>query len=232
MKTLENVKVYRKKLCQYGKHAVDLLRKRNIQFEDHLFANTNEEQAFKINHQVQTTPQIFIDGERIGGYTDLAQKLQVAPKTTPNKSTSYWPVITVFSVCMLMAIATQTELRGFMGFSLCVLACLKIMDLPAFIKGFVQYDLLAKKQPVYAKVYPLAELLVGLSLLAKQLPIVFGTIALVVGFIGAISIVKSVYIDKLNLNCACVGGNSKVPLGFVSLTENLAMIFMGAIMLL
>ncbi|EWH09647.1 glutaredoxin [Catenovulum agarivorans DS-2] len=229
---LDNVKVYRKKLCPYGQHAVDLLRKKGIAFEDHLFADTNEEQAFKINHQVQTTPQIFIDGERIGGYSDLANKLQVAPQNAKKSSSSYWPVITVFAVCLLMAIATQTELRGFMGFSLCVLACLKIMDLTAFIKGFVQYDLLAKKLPVYAKVYPLVELLVGLSLLAKQLPIVFGAMALVVGFIGAVSIIKSVYIDKLNLNCACVGGNSKVPLGFLSLTENLAMIFMGTIMLL
>lgn len=232
MMTLGNVKVYRKKLCPYGQHAVDLLRKQNIQFEDHLFANTNEEQAFKINHQVQTTPQIFIDGERVGGYSDLAQRLHVVPKTTSNKSTSYWPIASVFAVCLLMAIATQTELRGFMGFSLCMLACLKIMDLPAFIKGFAQYDLLAKKVPVYAKIYPLAELLVGLSLLAKQLPIVFGTIALVVGFIGAISVMKSVYLDKLKLHCACLGGNSKVPLGFVSLAENIAMIFMGTIMLL
>jgi hypothetical protein len=36
-----------------------------------------------------------------------------------------------------------------------------------------------------------------------------------------------VYIDKRELKCACVGGNSNVPLGFVSLTENLVMIGMG-----
>lgn len=29
------------------------------------------------------------------------------------------------------------------------------------------------------------------------------------------------------LKCACVGGDSSVPLGFISLTENLMMIFMG-----
>ena len=29
------------------------------------------------------------------------------------------------------------------------------------------------------------------------------------------------------MKCACVGGNSNVPLGFVSLTENLVMIVMG-----
>ncbi|BBI65512.1 hypothetical protein HSBAA_PA_1150 (plasmid) [Vreelandella sulfidaeris] len=44
---------------------------------------------------------------------------------------------------------------------------------------------------------------------------------------GAVSVFKAVYIDKRELKCACVGGNSNVPLGFVSLTENLVMIAMG-----
>ncbi|UJP02445.1 MAG: hypothetical protein LZF85_11845 [Nitrosomonas sp.] len=52
-------------------------------------------------------------------------------------------------------------------------------------------------------------------------------IALFIGTVGAISVFKAVYIDKRELKCACVGGNSKVPLGFVSLTENLMMITMG-----
>jgi hypothetical protein len=38
---------------------------------------------------------------------------------------------------------------------------------------------------------------------------------------------KAVYLDKRELKCACVGGSSNVPLGFVSLTENLMMIAMA-----
>jgi hypothetical protein len=49
--------------------------------------------------------------------------------------------------------------------------------------------------------------------------------------IGAISVFKAVYIDKRELKCACVGGDSKVPLGFVSLTENLMMVGMAIWML-
>lgn len=41
------------------------------------------------------------------------------------------------------------------------------------------------------------------------------------------SVFKAVYIDKRELKCACVGGSSRVPLGFVSLTENLAMVGMA-----
>ncbi|MFG6098830.1 hypothetical protein SPB21_26525 [Leptothoe sp. ISB3NOV94-8A] len=52
--------------------------------------------------------------------------------------------------------------------------------------------------------------------------------SLAVGLNGVASVVKAVYIDKLALNCACVGGNSKAPLGIVSFAENAIMTFMGA----
>ena len=42
-----------------------------------------------------------------------------------------------------------------------------------------------------------------------------------------VSVFKAVYIDKRELKCACVGGDSNVPLGFISLTENLMMVAMA-----
>jgi hypothetical protein len=56
-------------------------------------------------------------------------------------------------------------------------------------------------------------------------------VALFIGTTGAVSVIKAVYVDKRDIKCACVGGSSKVPLGFVSLTENLMMIAMGIWML-
>ena len=44
-----------------------------------------------------------------------------------------------------------------------------------------------------------------------------------IGAVGAASVIKAVYIDKRSIKCACVGGAANVPLGFVSLTENLMM---------
>ena len=49
------------------------------------------------------------------------------------------------------------------------------------------------------------------------------------GGIGAVSMFKAVYVDKRELKCACVGGSSNVPLGFVSLTENLMIVAIGAV---
>lgn len=42
---------------------------------------------------------------------------------------------------------------------------------------------------------------------------------------------KAVYVDKREIKCACVGGDSNVPLGFVSLTENVMMVAMALLML-
>ena len=52
-------------------------------------------------------------------------------------------------------------------------------------------------------------------------------VALFIGGIGAVSVFKAVYIDRRELKCACVGGDSNVPLGPISLTENLMMVAMA-----
>ena len=38
---------------------------------------------------------------------------------------------------------------------------------------------------------------------------------------------KAVYINRRELKCACVGGDRNVPLGFMSLTENLMVVAMA-----
>ena len=79
----------------------------------------------------------------------------------------------------------------------------------------------------YGYVYPFAEALAGVLMVAGVLVWVSAPVALFIGTIGAASVFKAVYIDRRELKCACVGGGSNVPLGFVSLTENLMMMFMG-----
>ncbi len=59
------------------------------------------------------------------------------------------------------------------------------------------------------------------------LPFISIPVALFIGTVGAVSVFKAVYIDKRELKCACVGGDSNVPLGFISLTENLMMMGMA-----
>lgn len=111
---------------------------------------------------------------------------------------------------------------------MCVLAILKLQDVQRFSTMFLSYDLLARRWVPYAYLYPFGEALAGVLMTADALPWLSIPVALVIGGIGAVSVFKAVYLDKRELKCACVGGSSNVPLGFVSLIENL---FMGGMAL-
>lgn len=219
--------VFRKKDCPWGKKAVDLLKEKSINFHDHIFESAADEEAFKAKWKVNTTPQIFLEDERIGGYSELADYYDIEAEDTSDE-TSYVPVIAVFGTALLMAVLTDNIMYSFMGYALCILACLKLMDLNSFVAGFEKYDLITKQLPVYGKLYPFAELIAGLGFLAPQYLYITGWLSLFVGIAGGISIFKAVYIDKTDLNCACVGGRSNVPLGAVSFSENAMMAIMGA----
>ena len=79
----------------------------------------------------------------------------------------------------------------------------------------------------YAYVYAFIEAIGGILMISGLFIWVVAPIVLLATTLGAISIIKAVYIDKRDLNCACVGGGSDVPLGFISLTENLMMVGMA-----
>ncbi|MEC7689544.1 MAG: MauE/DoxX family redox-associated membrane protein, partial [Pseudomonadota bacterium] len=101
-----------------------------------------------------------------------------------------------------------------------------------FTNSFITYDLLAMKYLRYAYLYPFLEAFAGIGMIA-MLPVwLIAPISLFIGTVGAVSVYKAVYVDKRELKCACVGGDSNVPLGFVSLSENLFMIFGALLMIL
>ena len=53
---------------------------------------------------VETTPQTFIDGERIGGFDDLRVHFGLDKPQEEQSDTSYQPVIAIFGVAFLMAL--------------------------------------------------------------------------------------------------------------------------------
>jgi glutaredoxin len=226
-------------VCPYGLKALDLLRRKGFRVEDHHLTTRAETDAFKGRLGVKTTPQVFIAGERVGGYDDLRRRLGL--HVAAPDATSYRPVAALFAMTALLAMATSHAAFGlpftaravqwFGGFSMVVLALLKLQDVERFSTMFLNYDLLARRWPRYGYVYPFAEGLAGLLMVSGALPWLSIAIALCIGTIGAVSVFKAVYVDRRELKCACVGGASNVPLGFVSLTENLGMVAMAAWML-
>jgi len=235
----KSAKLYRmvmdKHICPYGLKAKWLLEHEGYAVEDHWLKTREETDAFKAKHGVKITPQTFVKGERIGGYDDTRQFLgkEVADKD----AVTYSPVIAIFAMCALMALAlswaafrellTLRAAEWFVALSMCVLAIQKLRDLDSFATMFLGYDLLARKWVPYAWLYPFGEALAGILMLAGALDWISVPVALTIGSIGAVSVFYAVYIQKRELKCACVGGSSNVPLGFVSLTENVFMVAMG-----
>ena len=226
-------------VCPWGLKARDLLRRSGYAVEDHHLRTPAETEAFKTEHGVRTTPQVFIGGERVGGYEDLRRFL--GKRVIDPKATSYRPVAVLFALTALTALALSFAFSGefftiraaewFISISMVVLALLKLQNVESFSAMFLNYDLLARRWVPYGYVYPYAEAVAGVLMTAGALTWLSVPLALFIGTIGAVSVFKAVYIDKRELKCACVGGSSNVPLGFVSLTENLMMIAMGVWMI-
>lgn len=221
--------------CPFGLKSKDLLEREGYAVDDHFLETREETDAFMEKHGVETTPQTWIDGERVGGYDDLREYFDKPVKD--EDETSYQPVIAIFSVAALMALGlswfsfetifTLRAVEWFISISMCFLAVQKLQDVESFSTMFLNYDLLAKRWVRYGYIYPFGEALAGILMVAGALIWLAAPVAIVIGAIGAVSVIKAVYVDKRELKCACVGGSSNVPLGFVSLTENLMMLAMG-----
>ncbi|WP_019674460.1 MauE/DoxX family redox-associated membrane protein [Arsukibacterium perlucidum] len=227
-------------ICPFGLKSKALLEQQGYQVTDHQLSNKQQTAKFKQQHQVDTTPQTFINEQRIGGYDQL---LDYFNKTQPADkfAAAYRPVIAIFAIALLLALAINwaagiallsiATVEKFVACSMVLLALQKLQDVEAFSNQFLGYDLLAQRWVRYAYFYPFAEAFAGIGMLAGLAAYFVAPVALFIGMVGAISVMKAVYIDKRELKCACVGGNSEVPLGFVSLTENLFMIAAGCWML-
>ena len=242
----KTAKLYRmvmdKHVCPYGIKSKWLLEREGYAVEDHHLTTREQTDAFKAEHGVATTPQSFIGGERIGGYTDLRKHFGYDKNS--DSDTSYRPVIAVFAVGAALAVALSLFVYGnaftvrvaewFVAFSMAMLAMLKLQDVEKFSNMFVGYDLLGRKfvPYSYAYPYPYLEATAAILMAGRLLPWLSIPIALTIGTVGAVSVFYAVYIQKRSIKCACVGGSASVPLGFVSLSENLAMIGMGIWMLL
>jgi glutaredoxin 3 len=64
--------------CPFGVRAKELLEDAGYETDDRVLSTREEVDAFKEEHDVDTTPQVFIDGERIGGSEALERYLEDA----------------------------------------------------------------------------------------------------------------------------------------------------------
>lgn len=122
-------------------------------------------------------------------------------------------------------------MANFMGGFFLVFSFFKMLDLRGFAGSFRMYDPIAKAVPAYSFAYPFIELALGAAYIARfQMTAVY-IITLVVMTIGAVGISVQLARGRA-IKCACLGTVIDLPLGRISLFEDVLMAGMALAMLL
>ena len=99
-------------VCPYGIKTVDLVKRQGFEVDDHHLTSREETDAFKDKYDVETTPQTFIEGKRIGGYDDVREFFGKSRSQPEEGETSYQPVIAIFPVALLLALGLSWAFLG------------------------------------------------------------------------------------------------------------------------
>lgn len=156
-----------------------------------------------------------------------------------SKVKSLFPLFLIFgyliSATLFLSHLTDASLEGamlyFMGLFFITFSFFKFLDYQGFPTLFSQYDPLAKRSLLYARIYPFLETGLGISyLLSWQLPITLG-LTLIVLSLTSYGVLQTIY-SKSSIQCACLGTSLKLPMTEATLIENGIMIVMSCILIL
>lgn len=152
---------------------------------------------------------------------------------------TYKPLVLIFHfVAGVAALASYQEgtfswhhwMRYFMAGFFIVFSFFKFLDIKGFARSYAMYDLLAKNWKGYGYVYPFVELGLGvLYITAIHLPATHVATIVIMGF-SSIGVIRNM-LSPNQVQCACLGTVFKLPLGNVTLVEDLLMVAMAGVML-
>lgn len=164
-------------MCPFGLKTVDLLKCKGFTVDDNLLTSREEIDAFKQQESVDTTPQVYLGDERIGGYEELREHPGMSIHDA--KAITYRPVLAIFATALLIGFAVSWAAQGtlfterrpeyFVATAMVLLGLQIPQDVVSFSTMFLNYDLLAQRHVPYSYVYPYAETLAGLLMLAGTL---------------------------------------------------------------
>ena len=125
---------------------------------------------------------------------------------------------------------TGQAMLDFMGLFYIVFSFFKMLDVKGFASSFQMYDPLAKRVPVYGKVYPFIETALGpMFLMRFHIEIALVATLIILG-ITTVGVTKTL-LDKKTIQCACLGTALKLPMTEATFIENAIMIVMAIAML-
>lgn len=112
-----------------------------------------------------------------------------------------------------------------------VFSFFKFMNLQGFAQGYRNYDVLAKRFPVWGYIYPFVELGLGIAFLTSFMPLGTNVATFLVMGISCIGIIQSL-LKRSSFQCACLGTVIKLPLSKITLFEDALMMTMSLIMII
>lgn len=140
--------------------------------------------------------------------------------------------ISVASILMNYKNWNSSEaMLDFMGLFYIVFSFFKMLDLKGFPESFRMYDPLAKRLPIYGRIYPFIETGLGLMLLMRYEVKIALIITLFLLGVTTIGVTKTL-LDKKSIRCACLGTVLKLPMTEATFIENIIMIVMAISMLI
>jgi len=152
-----------------------------------------------------------------------------------SKLKTYKPLIIIFSYVLLVSLSFQIFRKSFQihlfmnhlmaGFFI-GLSFFKFIDLKSFAESFSGYDPVAKRIQFYGKIYPFIELVLGLMLIAGVGLRIANFTTVIVLSLTTFGVIKRLQ-SKSKIQCACLGAGFNLPLSYVTVFENMAMVLMA-----
>jgi cation transport ATPase len=152
---------------------------------------------------------------------------------------TYKPVLIIvaylFAITVLIEInKTDCRLENWMsnfmsGFFL-VFSFFKMLDLKGFASTYSTYDIVAKRWYSWGYIYVFIELGIGIAYLLKSHLLIIDSITLLIMLLSLWGVVQTI-LDKKQIKCACLGTVFNLPMGTLTIIENVLMIGMSIIMI-
>jgi cation transport ATPase len=153
---------------------------------------------------------------------------------------TYKPILLIFGYITFITLIIQIQkdnfdrmqwMQHFMAGFFLTFSFFKLLNLKGFAESYVMYDVIARKIPIWAYLYPFIELALGFAFLIGFYPILTNTITFFVMSVSIIGVLQSV-LNKKKIQCACLGAIFNLPMSKVTIIEDALMIVMSAYMII
>lgn len=152
---------------------------------------------------------------------------------------SFVPLIIIVSIIIAFTIGMslyrgwdlKESMMDFMAGFFLVFGFFKIINLPGFVEAYSMYDIIAQHSKLYAYIYPFIEIGLGIAYLFRYKSFFANIFTVIIMTIGSIGV--GIELSKgRQITCACLGAVFKLPMTYVTLSEDLIMGVMALCMIL